>query len=59
MAEINKEHLQLAAVIAASVIQAKNQQSNPNHESLVRALHQSYEAVQEAVARIEAGKKAM
>lgn len=59
MPEVNKDHLQAAAVIAAGVIQAKSQQSHPNHESLVRAIHQSYEAVQEAVARIEAGKKAM
>lgn len=57
MPEVNKEHLQLAAVIAAGVIQAKHQQNHPNQDSLVQALHQSYEAVQEAVARIEAGKK--
>jgi hypothetical protein len=58
MTEVNKEHLQLAAVITAGLIQVNHQNTKPGTSTIAQALLQSYEAVQEAVALIEAGKKA-
>ena len=56
MNEVNKEHLQLAAVIAAGLIQSGPQDSKKNEESLVKALLTSYRVVQEAVRQIEQGQ---
>lgn len=58
MPEVNKEHLQAAAVIAAGLIQVNHQNTKPGTSVIAQALLQSYEAVQEAVALIETGRKA-
>lgn len=58
MSEVNKEHLQLAAVIAAGVIQATHQTSKPSVGAISQALQHSYEAVQDAISKIEGGQQA-
>mgnify|MGYP001082408794 CR=1 FL=1 len=58
MPEVNKEHLQVAAVIAAGLIQSGPQDSKKSEEGLVKALVTSYRAVQEAVRQIEQGQPA-
>ncbi|GAB2531296.1 hypothetical protein [Simplicispira piscis] len=58
MKEVNKEHLQLAAVIASGLIQTNHQNTKPGTSAIAQALLQSYEAIQEAVQKIEQGQVA-
>lgn len=56
MPEVNKEHLQAAAVIAAGRIQANYRDKKLATSTIAQVLVQSYEAGQEAVQTIEQGR---
>ena len=56
MPEVNKEHLQAAAVIAAGLIQANYRDKKLATITIAQVLVQGYEAVQEAVQTIEQGR---
>lgn len=56
MPEVNKEHLQAAAVLAAGLIQANYQDKKLSTSTIAQLLVQSYEAVQEAAQTIEHGR---